>query len=63
MFWLSLSVATAIAGTPVGAGDLAVAFVRLTLLGLAVGSVTFAVGGATRAPAGRQWRPAPASAC
>ena len=46
-FWLSLTVATAIAGTPVGAGDLAVAFVRLTLLGLAVGSVTFAVGGAT----------------
>ena len=47
VFWLSLSVATAIAGTPVGAGDLAVAFVRLTLLGLAVGSVSFAVGGAT----------------
>jgi ABC-2 type transport system permease protein len=47
VFWLSLSVATAIAGTPVGTGDLAVTFVRLTLLGLAVGSVSFAVGGAT----------------
>ena len=47
VFWLSLTVATTIAGTPVGAGDLAVAFVRLTLLGLAVGSVSFAVGGAT----------------
>jgi ABC-2 type transport system permease protein len=46
-FWASLAVATAIAGTPVGPGELAVAFVRLTLLGLAVGSVTFAVGGAT----------------
>jgi ABC-2 type transport system permease protein len=31
----------------VGAGDLAVAFVKLTLLGLSVGSVSFAVGGAT----------------
>jgi ABC-2 type transport system permease protein len=47
VFWLSLSIATAIAGTPVGAGDLAVAFVKLTLLGLSVGSVSFAVGGAT----------------
>jgi ABC-2 type transport system permease protein len=47
VFWASLAVATAIAGTPIGSGDLAVAFVRLTLLGLAVGSVTFAVGGAT----------------
>jgi ABC-2 type transport system permease protein len=47
VFWISLTVATTIAGTPVGPGDLAVAFVRLTLLGLAVGSVTFAVGGAT----------------
>jgi ABC-2 type transport system permease protein len=46
-FWLSLTAATAIAGTPVDADDLAVAFVRLTLLGLAVGSVTFAAGGAT----------------
>ena len=40
-------IATTIAGTPVGAGELAEAFLRLTLLGLAVGSVTFAVGGAT----------------
>jgi ABC-2 type transport system permease protein len=47
VFWLSLTVATTIAGTPVGAGDLAVAFVRLTLLGLAIGSITFAVGGGT----------------
>ena len=46
-FWLSLWIATAIAGTPVGAGDLAGAMLRLTLLGLAVGSVTYAVGGAT----------------
>jgi len=46
-FWISLTVATTIAGTPVGAGDLGVAFLRLTLLGLAIGSVTFAVGGAT----------------
>ncbi len=46
-FWLSLTVATAIAGTPVGAGDLGKAFLGLTLLGLAVGSVAFAVGGAT----------------
>ena len=46
-FWLALVVATAIAGTPVGAGKLALALLRLTLLGLAIGSVTFAVGGAT----------------
>ncbi len=46
-FWLSLFIATRIAGTPVGAGQLAAAFLRLALLGLAVGSVTFAVGGAT----------------
>jgi len=46
-FWLSLVVATRIAGTPVGAGQLAAAFLRLTLLGLAVGSVTFVAGGAT----------------
>jgi ABC-2 type transport system permease protein len=46
-FWLSLVIATAIAGTPVGAGELGEALLRLTLLGLAVGSVTFAVGGAT----------------
>lgn len=45
VFWLSLTVATTIAGTPVGTADLAVTFVKLTLLGLAVGSVTFAVGG------------------
>jgi ABC-2 type transport system permease protein len=47
VFWASLTIATAIAGTPVGAGELAVAFLRLTLLGLAIGSITFAVGGAT----------------
>ncbi len=46
-FGLSLVIATRIAGTPVGADKLAEAFVRLTLLGLAIGSVTFAVGGAT----------------
>jgi ABC-2 type transport system permease protein len=46
-FGLSLVIATRIAGTPVSAGQLAEAFVRLTLLGLAIGSVTFAVGGAT----------------
>ena len=46
VFWLSLFIATRIAGTPVGGGDLATTFVRLTLLGVAVGSVTFAVGGA-----------------
>jgi len=46
-FWLALLVATTIAGTPVGAGELAQALLRLTLLGLAIGSVTFAVGGAS----------------
>jgi len=46
-FWLALLVATTIAGTPVGAGKLAEALLRLTLLGLAIGSVTFAVGGAS----------------
>jgi len=46
-FWLTLLVATRIAGTPIGAGKLAEALLRLTLLGLAIGSVTFAVGGAT----------------
>jgi len=46
-FWLSLVVSTRIAGTPVGAGQLAAALLRLTLLGLAAGSVTFAVCAAT----------------
>jgi beta-exotoxin I transport system permease protein len=46
-FWLSLFLATRIAGTSVGAGALAAAMLRLTLLGLAVGSVTYAVGAAT----------------
>lgn len=46
-FWLALWVATAVAGTPIGAGRLAAAIVRLTLLALAVGSVTYAVGAAT----------------
>ena len=47
VFWLSLTVATTIAGTPVGAGDLARAFLGLTLLGLAIGSITYAVSAAT----------------
>jgi ABC-2 type transport system permease protein len=47
VFWLSLTVATAIAGTPVGAGDLARALLGLTLLGLAIGSITYAVSAAT----------------
>ncbi len=47
VFWASLMIATAIAGTPVGSGELGVAFLRLTLLGLAMGSITFAVGGGT----------------
>ena len=46
-FWLSLVVATSLAGTPVGAGVLGQALLRLTLLGLAVGSVSFAVGAAS----------------
>ncbi len=46
-FWLALFIATTIAGTHIGAGKLAQALLLLTLLGLAVGSVTFAVGGAT----------------
>ncbi len=47
VFWLSLSIATAIAGTPVGAGALAKAFLGLTLLGLAIGSITYAASAAT----------------
>lgn len=47
VFWLSLTLATEIAGTPVGAGELAQAFLGLTLLGLAIGSITFAVSAAT----------------
>ncbi len=46
-FWLSLVVSTTIAGMPVGAAILAAALLRLTLLGLAAGSVTFAVCAAT----------------
>lgn len=46
-FWLALFVATRIAGTPVGGGELAQALLRLTLLGLAMGSVTYAVGAAS----------------
>ncbi len=46
-FWASLFVATRIAGTPVSGGDLGSALLRLTLLGLAIGSVTFAVSAAT----------------
>ncbi len=46
-FWASLFIATRIAGTPVSGGDLGTALLRLTLLGLAVGSVTFAVSSGT----------------
>jgi ABC-2 type transport system permease protein len=46
-FWLSLTVATAIAGTPVGAADTAKALLGLTLLGLAIGSITYALSAAT----------------
>ncbi|MGO8683438.1 MAG: ABC transporter permease subunit [Thermoleophilia bacterium] len=46
-FWLALAVSTWIVGTPLGAGKLGQALLRLTLLGLAVGSITFAVGSAT----------------
>ena len=45
-FWLALLVATS-RGHAGGAGVLAEAMLRLTLLGLAVGSVTFAVSGAS----------------
>lgn len=46
-FWLSLVVATELAGMDVGAGALGQALLLFTLLGLAVGSVTLAVGAAT----------------
>ena len=46
-FWLSLVVATALAGMDVGAGALGQALLLFTLLGLAIGSVTLAVGAAT----------------
>jgi ABC-2 type transport system permease protein len=46
-FWLSLVVATELAGMNVGAGALGQALLLFTLLGLAVGSVTLAVGAAT----------------
>ncbi len=46
-FWLVLFIATRVAGTPVGAGELGWAFLRLVLLGLALGSVTYAVGAAS----------------
>jgi ABC-2 type transport system permease protein len=46
-FWLSLVVATSLAGMEVGAGVLGQALLLFTLLGLAVGSVTLAVGAAT----------------
>jgi ABC-2 type transport system permease protein len=46
-FWLSLVVATSLAGMDVGAGELGQALILFTLLGLAIGSVTLAVGAAT----------------
>jgi ABC-2 type transport system permease protein len=46
-FWLSLVVATSLAGMEVGAGELGQALLLFTLLGLAIGSVTLAVGAAT----------------
>lgn len=46
-FWLVLVLATRLAGMDVGAADLGQALLLFTLLGLAVGSVTLAVGGAT----------------
>jgi len=46
-FWLSLVVATSLAGMDVGAGALGQALLLFTLLGLAVGSVTLTVGAAT----------------
>ena len=55
-FWLALFLATRVAGTPVSAGELADAMLRLTLLGLAVGSVTYAVERRHRAPADRHRR-------
>ena len=47
VFWASLAVATAVVGTPVGAGKLFQAVALFTLLGLCCGMVTLAVGGAT----------------
>lgn len=46
-FWAVLFVATRLAGSPISAGELAWAFLRLTLLGLAMGSLTYAVGAGT----------------
>ena len=46
-FWASLTIATAILGTPVGALHLFEAVLRFTLLALAIGSVTLATGAAT----------------
>lgn len=46
-FWASLTIATAILGTPVGALPLFEAVLRFTLLALAIGSVTLATGAAT----------------
>jgi ABC-2 type transport system permease protein len=46
-FWLSLLVATTAMAMDVGAGALGQALLLFTLLGLAVGSVTLAVGAAT----------------
>jgi ABC-2 type transport system permease protein len=46
-FWLSLVVATTLAGMDVGAGALGQALLLFALLGLAVGSVTLAVGAGT----------------
>lgn len=46
-FWASLAIATAIVGTPVGAGSIFEAVLLFTLLALAIGSVTLATGAAT----------------
>jgi ABC-2 type transport system permease protein len=46
-FWLSLLIATSLIGIHVGAGALGQALLLFTLLGLAIGSVTLAVGAAT----------------
>jgi ABC-2 type transport system permease protein len=46
-FWLSLVVATSLAAMDVGAGALGQALLLFTLLGLAIGSISLAVGAAT----------------
>jgi ABC-2 type transport system permease protein len=46
-FWLALLIATRAIGTPVGVGELAQAMLRLTLLGIAIGSASYAAGAAS----------------